>query len=136
MAKKLFLIFNHQITSRQVTDARESLKVEQLVPLPDELKQHWCNIPPHAASIKEYIAPVIQWLTERAVEGDYVLIQGDFGACYILVNAAFEHKLVPIYSTTHRQAVETRTQEGGVDLIHQFLHQRFREYEKQAKGGE
>lgn len=130
MAKKLFLIFNHQITSRQVTDARESLKVEQLVPLPEELKQIWCNIPPHAASIKEYITPVIQWISKGAAEGDYVLIQGDFGACYILVNVAFKQKLVPIYSTTNRQAVETRTQEGGVDLIHQFLHQRFRKYEK------
>lgn len=130
MAKKLFLIFNHQITSLQMTDARDSLNVEQFAPLPEDLKRIWCNIPPDAGSIKDYIEPVIQWLSVSAAEGDYVLIQGDFGACYILVNFAFRQKLIPIYSTTHRQAVEARTPEGGISLVHQFLHQRFRKYEK------
>jgi len=61
-------------------------------------------------------------------ENDYVLIQGDFGACYIIVNFAFEIGLIPIYSTTRRAAVEKHENDGSVKLIHQFNHQMFRKY--------
>ncbi|MEA3280185.1 MAG: CRISPR-associated protein Csx20, partial [Thermodesulfobacteriota bacterium] len=59
---------------------------------------------------------------------DYVLIQGDFGACYIMVRFAFEKGFVPVYSTTRREAVEKQQSDGAVKLVHQFKHQVFRKY--------
>ena len=62
------------------------------------------------------------------MRGDYALIQGDFGACYIMVNFAFEQGLIPIYSTTVREAIEEPKDDGSVKLVHQFNHQIFRRY--------
>jgi hypothetical protein len=127
--KRLFLIFNHTITSLQFEDAWKSLQVDHIADLPDDLKPVWNQIPPDLPGIAEYLAPIKRWLGEHAVKDDYVLIQGDFGACYIMVNFAFQRGLVPVYSTTLREAVEEYGQDGAVKLIHQFLHRMFRRYE-------
>jgi probable selenium-dependent hydroxylase accessory protein YqeC len=42
-----------------------------------------------------------------------VLIQGDFGACYHVVERAFRLGLVPLYSTTRRIAVEQHLEAGS-----------------------
>ncbi|MBU0698718.1 MAG: hypothetical protein KKE59_04750 [Proteobacteria bacterium] len=128
MTTTLFLIFNHQFTSHQQSDAHLSLGISKIKELPFELKELWSNIPPHLAEIKEYLDPIKKWLARQAVRGDYVLIQGDFGACYIMVNFAFEIGLIPIYSTTLREALEEHKDDGSVKLIHQFNHQIFRKY--------
>jgi len=128
MDRSLFLIFNHEITPVQEMDARNSLSVGRIVDLPHDLKVLWRQVPPDRNEINDYLAPLKNWLAEKAVESDYVLIQGDFGACYILVNFAFSIGLVPIYSTTNREAVEEYGSDGAVKVIHQFKHQIFRKY--------
>jgi hypothetical protein len=128
MAKSLYLIFNHTITSLQIEDARESLQVDRIIDLPEELKPVWNQIPPDLPGIAEYLAPIQRWLAEHAVKDDYVLIQGDFGACYMMVNFAFQQRLVPVYSTTLREAVEEHGPDGSVRLTHQFKHFIFRKY--------
>ncbi|MBW1700016.1 MAG: hypothetical protein JRH18_19320 [Deltaproteobacteria bacterium] len=127
-AKRLFLIFNHTITSVQQKDARDSLGVDEILDLPERLKPVWNQIPPDLPGISEYLDPIKKWLAEKATAGDYVLVQGDFGACYIMVKFAFEKGLVPIYSTTTREVVEEHTAEGAVRLTHQFQHRIFRKY--------
>ncbi|MEA3360301.1 MAG: CRISPR-associated protein Csx20 [Thermodesulfobacteriota bacterium] len=124
----LFLIFNHEITSVQESDAYSSLGVREITDLPLHLKELWRQIPPNLAEIKTYLWPVKTWLEQQAAESDYVLIQGDFGACYIMVNYAFEIGVIPIYSTTTRDATEEYDHDGSVRLIHQFKHQTFRRY--------
>jgi hypothetical protein len=128
MTARLFLIFNHQITSRQQKDAETTLGIRAIKELPFELKELWSNIPPLLTEIKDYLEPIKTWLSDRASQADYVLIQGDFGACYIMVNFAFEIGLIPIYSTTLREAVEEHKDDGSVKLVHQFNHQIFRKY--------
>ena len=61
-------------------------------------------------------------------KGDYILIQGDFGACFLMVQFAFEKGFIPIYSTTEREAVETHGEDGSVSLTHRFKHRIFRRY--------
>ncbi|MBW1741727.1 MAG: hypothetical protein JRJ42_11475 [Deltaproteobacteria bacterium] len=128
MTTSLFLIFNHQITEIQEKDARESLGVDRILDLPSDLKDLWSQIPSDLHKIMGYLEPVKKWLKSHATKNDYVLIQGDFGACYIIVNFAFEIGLIPIYSTTRRAAVEKHENDGSVKLIHQFNHQMFRKY--------
>jgi hypothetical protein len=79
-------------------------------------------------AISDYLKPVMQWLEENAAKSDYVLIHGDFGACFILVDFAFKKGLIPIYSTTHREAVEEQNPDGSVKIVHRFQHQIFRRY--------
>ena len=67
-------------------------------------------------------------LAANAKEKDFVLIQGDFGACYLMVNFALESGLVPVYSTTRREAVEEYGENGSIRITHHFRHVMFREY--------
>ena len=82
----LFLLFNHQFTSDQEKDARNSLRVERIVSLPPDLQDLWSSIPPDRSTIRDYLQPIPNWLQQKATPGDYVLIQGDFGACWLMAN--------------------------------------------------
>ena len=124
----LFLIFNHEITPIQENDARRSLGVKRITDLPPDFKELWRQVPPDLSEISGYLRPVKTWLAKQAAKSDYVLIQGDFGACYIVVQFAFEKGLLPIYSTTRREAIEEYGSDGAVKMVHQFKHQIFRRY--------
>lgn len=129
MGNTLFLLFNHGLTDRQVADAHRSLAVERIVEPPARIKDLWRRIPPDLPRIEAYLHPVCRWLAEAAEPGDRVLIQGDFGACWLMVDYAFKQELVPVYSTTERRAEEHRHPDGQVTLTHRFRHRRFRKYE-------
>lgn len=128
MGVKLFLLFNHTITQEQKEAARASLGVEKIVSLPPKLKERWRNIPPDLPEIAGYLEPIRKWLRSEAAENDYVLIQGDFGACYLMVGHVFELGLIPVYSTTRREALEKHGDNGSVRLTHHFKHKIFRRY--------
>ncbi len=128
MSRSLFLIFNHQLTKIQEDDARSSLDVRLIINLPPDLEILWRQIPPDLPEIDDYLAPIKKWLTDRASESDYVLIQGDFGATFIMVNFALEKRLIPVYSTSRREAMEEQQPDGSVKLIHHFEHRMFRKY--------
>ena len=128
MSASLFLIFNHTFTDSQRSDAEASLGVERIVSLPEELQAVWSSIPPKVKEIRHVLAPVREWLASKAQEGDYVLIQGDFGATYLMVESALELGLIPVYSTTVREADEELQPDGTVKLTHRFRHRMFRKY--------
>ncbi len=125
---RLFLLFNHSITPAQESDARASLGVSEIVPPPDEIKTLWHQIPPDLPEISDYLRPVRQWLKTTACRGDYVLIQGDFGACCLMADFAFKEGLLPVYSTTRREMSETIDADGSIRLSHRFDHRIFRRY--------
>jgi hypothetical protein len=129
MSLSLFLIFNHDITPVQESDAYSSLGVQRIINMPPDLKNLWRQIPSDLPKITNYLEPVKNWIARQAKKNDYVLIQGDFGVCFIMVNFAFEIGLIPIYSTTEREAVEEHKTNGTINLSHQFKHQIFRKYE-------
>lgn len=125
---KLFLLFNHSITPLQDADARKSLGVARILTPPEPLLKLWRRIPPDLPAIEGFLSPIKRWLSEHANPGDYILIQGDFGACFLMVRHAFEKGWVPVYSTTEREAVETHDVDGSVTLTHRFEHRIFRRY--------
>ena len=122
------MLFNHAPTELQLADARASLGVERVVTLPGELASLWDSIPPEGESIGERLSPIRTWVEAESRLGDYLFVQGDFGATYLMVRFAFDRGLVPIYSTTNRDAVEEHAAEGTVVLTHRFRHCRFRRY--------
>lgn len=124
----MLLLFNHTPTEGQLADARDTLGVERLLEPPPEIQQMWRQVPPHLDTIEPYLEPILHWLSNNANIGDYVLIQGDFGATYLMVRFTFEKGLIPIYSTTERQALEQYGPDGVVTLYHNFKHCRFRRY--------
>jgi len=128
MDTDLFLIFNHRFTAAQEIAARRQLGIERIVPLPSNLQKLWSQIPPDLPGLYPYLQPLQEWLAAQARPGDYVLIQGDFGASYLMVGFAFELQLIPVYATTSRQAVEELQPDGSVKMTHHFQHQMFRIY--------
>jgi hypothetical protein len=125
---ELFLLFNHTITPVQEQQARLELGVERITEPPEDIRRTWAAIPPQEENIAPILAPVIAWLDDHAAPGDYVLIQGDFGACFLLAIHAMNRGYIPVYSTTERHAVEKKLDDGGVRLTHTFRHVRFRKY--------
>jgi hypothetical protein len=129
VSRTLLLLFNHQLTPDQDSDARESLGVSKVLEPPEALRELWGNVPPDLTDLGGYLEPLRQWLTAHSAPADYVLIQGDFGATYLMVDFAFEKELIPIYSTTDREATEELQPDGSMKLTHRFQHNRFRKYE-------
>jgi len=126
--RRLFSVFNHTLTPVQIQAATDLLGVTDIIEMPERLKKVWQQIPAELETIKPIIEPVQEWLKECAGPFDFVLIQGDFGATWLMVDFAFKHGLVPVYSTTRREAKETVQADGSVKTEHIFQHQIFRRY--------
>ena len=125
--RKMFLLFSHTLTDAQKNDAIESFGIKEFVPLPKELQKLWSNIPPQLKKLNEYLKPLKEFLKQNAKDGDYVLIQGDFGGCYEMVNYAKSLGLKAVHATTTRN-VQEKIVNGKVEKFSVFEHVMFREY--------
>jgi hypothetical protein len=108
----LYLLLSHNLTPEQIQDAQENWQVKNFVALP------------------EHLQTLYDWLKQNCQKGDLILIQGDFGATYLMVQYAWQAQLIPLYSTTKRNVQERILPDGSVHTERFFVHQRFRIYEK------
>lgn len=129
MANMLVLL-SHQLTGDQIQSIYNDLMLDDIIYLPEELKNLWSNIDPNIVSISELLIPFKNWIDITATQGDYIVIQGDMGATYNMINYAFDKKLIPCYTTTKRVTIDEQGINGTVNLTKQFKHVRFRVYEK------
>ena len=125
--KKMFLLFSHKLTPKQIDDAKKNLNIDEFIPLPNTLQQLWSNIPPEIDTLKKQLKPIKKFLKKSAKKGDYILIQGDFGAVYNMVNFAKKLNTVALYATTKREFSE-KVVDGKVIKTSIFSHILFREY--------
>ncbi len=125
---KMFLLFSHTLTNNQKIDAIESFGIKEFIYLPKDLQELFSNIPNNLENLSEYLNPIKDFLKQHSQKGNFVLIQGDFGATYSLVNFAKSLELVAIYSTTKR-VVQEFEEDGKIIKKSIFEHERFREYE-------
>jgi hypothetical protein len=123
---KMFLFFSHKLTSEQIEDAK-NLGINEFIELPQNLQYLWSNVPPELEKLDEYIEPFKEFLEKNAKKGDFVLIQGDFGISCKLVTFSKEKGLIPVYSTTKREAKEIE-KDGKIIKTSQFKHIQFRRY--------
>lgn len=124
----LFLIFNHILTPDQNADARHTLRIDHVIPLPPDLQDIWSAVPPEGPLPLDKLERVVAWLSIQGAPGDFVLVQGEFGATVYLVEACFERDLIPVYSTTQRVYENHFCPDGTVENIHRFRHVQFRRY--------
>jgi hypothetical protein len=125
--KKLFLLFSHSLTPAQEKDAKESMQIEEFIKLPDDLQKLWSNIPPELTTLDNYLLPLKGYISNESTKDDVVLIQGDFGACYEMVNFVKSLGLEAVHSTTKRDVVE-KIVNGKVEKFSRFEHVIFRKY--------
>jgi hypothetical protein len=127
---KMLLLLSHKLTEDQKEDANTALGVREFLALPDDIQNLWMQIPPTKPLLSEYLEPIRSWIKENADHGDYVLIHGDFGAVYLMVNYAFSASLIPVYATTERMVVEKLMPDNVVKSERLFKHKIFRRYEE------
>lgn len=125
--KKMFLLFSHTLTQSQIDDAKENLAIEEFISLTSDLQTIWSNIPSDMVLLNDYLLPFRNYLVENSEHEDVVLIQGDFGAVYQMVNFAKTLGLKTVYATTRRVieevVIDNKTVKKSI-----FEHRRFREY--------
>lgn len=125
--KKMFLLFSHNLSEIQLNDAKSNWEISEVVSLPNKLQDIWSNIPADIEKLREYLLPIRNFLAENSQYGDVVLIQGDFGAVYQMVNFSKDLGLIPVYATTSRE-IEEFEENGKTIKKSIFEHIRFREY--------
>ena len=126
---KMFLFFSHKLTPEQIKDAKENLGIEEFIYLPENLQKKFSNVPPEIDNIKEYSEDFINFLKENSSNKDYVLIQGDFGVVFWVVEYCKKNNLKAVYSTTKRVVREEKIG-GKIVKISEFKHIKFRFYFK------
>ena len=127
--KKMILLFSHTLSETQKKEAQEIYGVESFLALPQELQKIWSNIPPNNDSLQELLQTLQEFIASYAKKGDIALIQGDFGAVYMMVNFCKKQKIKTLYATTKREAIEYTNEKGEQMKKSKFEHVRFREYE-------
>jgi len=127
--KNFLLIFSHTLTKAQLEDAK-SMGITSFVYLPEDLQNIWSNIRPDGDLPVSDLDRIVDWIDANSGEGDFALVQGDFGATYYIVNRCFEMGLVPVYSTTKRIASEENISASEVGRQSVFEHVDFRRYVK------
>ena len=125
--KKLFLLFSHTLTTEQIVDAENFFEIEEFVKLPLELQELWSNVPSELEEVFSYLEPLKIYFKEQSNADDVVLIQGDFGATYHMVNVVNALGLKAVHATTKRDVIE-KTIDNKVVKTSVFKHVRFRVY--------
>lgn len=125
---KIILLFSHKLTIQQKKYLKNILKIENIINLETDLQYLWSNFPPDVECISEYLDPIKDFLLEKLGKNDYVLVQGDFGATYMIVDFCIKNNLIPIYATTKRVIVNEVHESELVTKKSIFEFERFRKY--------
>ena len=124
---KAFCLLNHELTQNQILELKNRFNVENIIYPPEELSRKWSQIPAEKELDKNIIGNVTNWLT-AANKGDLLIVQGEFGATFMIVDYALKNELIPLHAVTKRVAVEHRDGEV-VSKQYVFEHVCFRKYE-------
>ena len=124
---KMFLLFSHKLTDEQIKDAKQNLGVDEFIYLPKDLQEKFSNVPPEINDIKGYSQIFIDFLEKHASNEDIVLIQGDFGVVFWVVEYCRQNNFKAVYATTKRVVKEKKIDEKVIK-ISEFKHVKFRRY--------
>jgi hypothetical protein len=121
-----YCLLNHVLTANQIGELENNFGVERIIYPEPELSAAWGNIPTEKTLTTGHLLPFSRWLS-AATNGDVVVLQGEAGATFALVDFCLSRGLVPLHSVTRRIAQESREGEK-VLRSHVFEHVCFRRY--------
>lgn len=130
MGKAFLLMLNHNLSPAQLSSARKEFGPCRPIEMPGPLRNLWQQVPADASALFPFLGPFRTWLEDTGRKEDFVIIQGDFGATFLMVNHALDQGMIPVYATTRRKAVETLLPDGSVKMEHVIKFCRFRTYGK------
>jgi len=127
--KKLYVFLSHFLTEEQKKDAIKTLGVTKFVSLPSPLQKKWGNIESDR-SLKEKLKPFFDYILDNVTRDDYLLIQGEAGISFALVDWCLTNGYQPIYSYTKRVVIEKEIEKNKVEKKSVFKHIKFIFYER------
>ncbi|ETJ36402.1 hypothetical protein Q604_UNBC09336G0003 [human gut metagenome] len=130
--RNFVVLMSHDMSEIQKNDAYEKLKVTKIIEAPSEIKKIWGNINPISNLDTKFLEPVVLWISQSSKEEDYVLVQGEFGATFYIVDYCFKNNLIPVYATSLRRVDEIR-QGDRVITNRVFVHEGYRKYIRYEK---
>ncbi|MBC8587630.1 hypothetical protein H8707_05175 [Tissierellaceae bacterium BX21] len=86
--------------------------------MPLELQKIWSSILSDLIDISSFINEVMEWIINVADKDDYILVQGDHGATYRVINLCKEIGLITIYSITRKGAKEIKDRDSNSNIYH------------------
>jgi hypothetical protein len=122
--KKMYILMSHNITEQQIIDAKNTLNVHDFINLSSDI---WSQIPVETESVESSLQQLKKEISFQAKHGDMLLVQGDYGATFNMVQFAKEKGIVPVYATSKRNVYEVVEGEK-ITTIREFQHVRFRKY--------
>jgi len=122
--KTMYILMSHTITKQQKADAKKTLNIDNFTELPTDA---WSQIPAEVENIESSLLELKLQLRNDAKPEDVLLVQGDYGATYNMVQFAKENGLVPVYATNVRKSREIADGENIIS-VREFRHIRFRKY--------
>ena len=66
----LLILFNHTLTKDQEFDAKNTLKIHNIIYPSQKIKSLWANIPEGRESLNCYLEDVKEWILNKAKKGD------------------------------------------------------------------
>lgn len=125
-----YCLLNHQLTENQRNELLTRFGAGEIVYPKKELSVVWSQVKTTEEMDRPLVKQVIDWLG-NASEGDLLVVQGEFGCTFAVVDWALNNGLIPLHAVTQR--VETETYDGETVSKHYvFKHCCFRKYERIA----
>ncbi|MDR1636747.1 MAG: hypothetical protein LBR93_05360 [Treponema sp.] len=121
-----YCLLNHPLTANQIAELESRFGVERVVYPGPELGAAWGKVPAEKTLPAAYLLPFVRWLSALK-KGDVVILQGEAGATFALVDFVLARGFTALHSVTRRVARESREGEK-VFRSHVFEHVCFRRY--------
>ena len=125
---KVYCLLNHSLTERQLAELQEKYGAGEVVYPDERLAATWSQVPVTPVLDRSVIQAITDWLS-AARKGDVLVVQGEFGSTFMIVDYALGRGLVPLHAVTRRVALEHRE---GEKVLRQYVfeHVCFRRYER------
>ncbi len=125
---KAYCLLNHSLTQNQLAELKEKFGTTEIVYPVEKIASTWAQMPVAPVLDRNVIQTIVDWLS-TARTGDVLVVQGEFGATFMIVDYAIRRGLIPLHAVTRRVAQEHREGEQ-VHRQYVFEHVCFRRYER------
>ncbi len=127
--KNAIVLLSHNLLEHQIEELERKWNVGNIIYLPEELQKRWSNVDPELEFYNKdsLINDINKFIENNSYKEDIIIVQGEAGVTFSVVNLCFELGRKPIYATTKRVSQEVKVN-GQVIIKRIFKHVRFREY--------
>jgi len=128
--RKMLVLLNHELSKEQEFDARNKLGIDFFIKPTHSIIIYWRNIEPTGKMNEKKLSEIRKWIGSNSQKGDCILVQGEFGVAFYIVDYCFKTGRIPVYSTSERIYREKKNTDGSIERYHLFHHVQFRLYER------